>query len=236
MSVYAALLSVALLFVAASVGAPVFDRLSLLVFDQYQKTKPRPPGGAPVLIVDIDEASINRIGQWPWPRSQMAQMVDRLGELGAAVIAFDMTFSEPDRTSLDKTISDLRAAGAEIAFPDGTPELDNDVIFERTLARNPTVTGFAFDDQLASDIPEPKGGYAFAGSDAREILATKTGALSNLPSFDAAAAGIGFFSLLAITATGCETAPKRDHSGVIRGSLNKRLVQPQGFGLAAGLP
>ena len=195
MSVYAALLSVALLFVAASVGAPVFDRLSLLVFDQYQKTKPRPPGGAPVLIVDIDEASINRIGQWPWPRSQMAQMVDRLGELGAAVIAFDMTFSEPDRTSLDKTISDLRAAGAEIAFPDGTPELDNDVIFERTLARNPTVTGFAFDDQLASDIPEPKGGYAFAGSDAREILATKTGALSNLPSFDAAAAGIGFFSL-----------------------------------------
>ena len=195
LSVYAGLLSTVLLFAAASLGAPVFDRLSLLVFDQYQKMKPRAPGGAPVLIVDIDEASIEEIGQWPWPRSQLALMVDRLGQLGAAVIAFDMTFSEPDRTSLDKTLAELRAAGAEIAFPDGTPELDNDAIFERTLARNPTVAGFAFDNQLAADIPEPKSGYAFGGADAREILEDKTGALTNLPAFDAAASGIGFFSL-----------------------------------------
>ncbi len=195
LSIFAGLLSMVLLFAVASLGAPVFDRLSLLVFDQYQKVKPRSPGGAPVLIVDIDEASIEKIGQWPWPRSQLAQLVDHLGQLGAAVIAFDMTFAEPDRTSLEKTLADLRAAGAQIAFPDGMPELDNDAVFERTLSRNPTVAGFAFDDQLASDIPEPKSGYAFGGADARDILPAKTGALTNLPAFDAAASGIGFFSL-----------------------------------------
>ncbi|MEM9107255.1 MAG: adenylate/guanylate cyclase domain-containing protein [Pseudomonadota bacterium] len=195
LSVLAGLLSMVLLFAVASAGAPAFDRLSQLVFDQYQKAKPRAPGGAPVLIVDIDEASINKIGQWPWPRSQLAQMVDHLGELGAAVIAFDMTFAEPDRTSLHKTLADLRAAGAEIAFPNGTPELNNDAIFEQTLLRNPTVAGFAFDDNLASDVPEPKSGYAYGGADARDILSSKTGALTNLPAFDAAAAGIGFFSL-----------------------------------------
>ncbi|MEX3010990.1 CHASE2 domain-containing protein [Hoeflea sp. TYP-13] len=194
MAIYAGLFSLALLFVAASFGAPLFDRLSSMVFDEYQRLKPRPPAGAPLLIVDIDETAINEIGQWPWPRSQMALLVDRLGELGAAVIAFDIAFSEKDRTSLRETLTDLRRAGAEVRFPDGVPELDNDVIFTRIIERNPTVMGLALTNELTSEIPDPKAGFAYGGRDPKEILPPYHGGLVNLDSFDNAATGLGFFS------------------------------------------
>ena len=194
MAVYAGLFSLALLFLAAAFGAPLFDRLSSLVFDEYQRFKPRPPTGAPILIVDIDEESLDDIGQWPWPRSDLAVLVDRLGELGAAAIAFDMTFAEPDRTSLRETLEDLRGAGAEIRFPEGVPELDNDAIFARILERNPTVTGVAFSGEITSDVPDPKAGFAYGGRNPQEMLPAYDGGLINLQAFDDAATGLGFFS------------------------------------------
>lgn len=194
MALYAGVLSLALLFVAASLGKPLFERLSSLIFDEYQSFKPRPPAGAPILIVDIDEASIDAIGQWPWPRSQLAQLVDRLGMLGATVIAFDMTFAEEDRTSLNRTLEELHRAGAQISFPEGVPALDNDVVFAEVLKRNPTVTGFALTNEFTSGLPAPKAGFAYAGRDPKDILPSYHGGLHNLEAFDEAASGIGFFS------------------------------------------
>ncbi|WP_419907634.1 CHASE2 domain-containing protein [Hoeflea sp.] len=194
MALYAGFLSLALLFIAASLGKPLFDRLSSLVFDEYQSFKPRAPAGAPILIVDIDEASIDEIGQWPWPRSQLAQLVDRLGALGAAVIAFDIAFAEEDRTSLNRTLDQLNKAGAEISFPKGVPALDNDVVFAEVLGRNPTVTGFALTNEFENELPSPKAGFAYGGRDPKEILPSYHGGLHNLAAFDDAATGLGFFS------------------------------------------
>ena len=60
---------------------------------------PRPYQPAPVRIVDIDEASLARLGQWPWPRVKVAKLISELRELGASAIASDFIFAEPDRTS-----------------------------------------------------------------------------------------------------------------------------------------
>ena len=62
---------------------PVVEQLRNLAFDAYQRIKPRPLGEAPVRIVDIDEESLKQIGQWPWPRDILAQLVDKLTEAGA---------------------------------------------------------------------------------------------------------------------------------------------------------
>src|SRR6185369_2247067 len=78
---------------------PLVERLRNLAFDSYQRFMPRPVGQAPVKILDIDEASLAQIGQWPWPRDILAQLVDKLSESGAAAIAFDVLFAEPDRLS-----------------------------------------------------------------------------------------------------------------------------------------
>ena len=59
------------------------------VFDQYQRIKPRPYNPeSPVRVVDIDDASLKALGQWPWPRTFLAEMVYRLTNAGAAAIAF----------------------------------------------------------------------------------------------------------------------------------------------------
>ena len=79
--------------------------LRLIAFDSYQKLGPATyDPDLPVRVVDIDEESLSRIGQWPWSRTTMADLLARLSEQGAAVVAFDVLFSEPDRTSPEEAI------------------------------------------------------------------------------------------------------------------------------------
>ena len=87
---------------------PELSRLRDLAFDSYQRLKPRTYKPAmPVRIVDIDEAALAEYGQWPWPRTIVARLVDKLTEKGAAVIAFDVVFAEPDRSSISRMVRDL---------------------------------------------------------------------------------------------------------------------------------
>ncbi|MEO8758406.1 MAG: CHASE2 domain-containing protein, partial [Devosia sp.] len=65
-------------------------------FDFEQRLSPRPATDSPVRVVDIDEASLAKFGQWPWPRAQFATLTDRLAELGAASIGYDVLFPEAD--------------------------------------------------------------------------------------------------------------------------------------------
>src|SRR5690242_9927403 len=114
-------LPLAVLFGAATarIAAPdLLDRMSLICFDLYQRAIPRiPEADTPVRIVDIDDDSLKKIGQWPWPRTLVAQLIDKLREAGASVIAFDIDFAEPDCTS-PKLLLPLMAqngVGAEAA-------------------------------------------------------------------------------------------------------------------------
>src|SRR3546814_3262756 len=79
--------------------APV-EVLRLKVFDLYQLANPRQPVAEPVVIVDIDEESLAAVGQWPWPRIEVARMVDRLRLAGAAAIAFEVVRSEEHTSEL----------------------------------------------------------------------------------------------------------------------------------------
>jgi adenylate cyclase len=69
------------------------------IFDSYQRLKPRPFLPAPVRIVDIDDESLARLGQWPWPRTRLAQILTRIERMGAAAVALDVVLAEPDRTA-----------------------------------------------------------------------------------------------------------------------------------------
>lgn len=76
------------------------EGLRVAAFDLYQRLWPREAApDSPLVVIDIDEASIERFGQWPWPRSLMARLLDVCAEAGAVALAFDMVFAEPDRTS-----------------------------------------------------------------------------------------------------------------------------------------
>ena len=89
--------------------API-EELRVRTFDFYQRFDPRVKTARPVTIVDIDEPSLKKFGQWPWPRTYLADMVINLTNLGAVTIAFDVVFSEPDRLNPD-------VAGRDHALP-----------------------------------------------------------------------------------------------------------------------
>jgi adenylate cyclase len=93
----------------------ILDRLSLICFDFYQRAAPREAGEAPIRIVDIDDDSLAKVGQWPWPRATIAQLIDRLRDAGAAGIAFDIDFAEPDRTSPELLLPMLTRSGVDAA-------------------------------------------------------------------------------------------------------------------------
>src|SRR5689334_5781575 len=76
------------------------EQIRNFTFDNYNIMKPR-VASDDIVIIDIDEASLKKIGQMPWPRSTMAGLVTNLKDMGAKVIVFDIVFSEPDRSSPD---------------------------------------------------------------------------------------------------------------------------------------
>src|SRR5215468_6852157 len=97
---------------------PFFVRgLRLVAFDYYQRLDPAPyDPNLPVRIVDIDEKSLAMFGQWPWPRTIVRDLFLGLASKGAAVVAFDVLFAEPDRTSIEAIVKQLppREASAVI--------------------------------------------------------------------------------------------------------------------------
>ena len=88
---------------------PFFVRaLRLVAFDNFQRLAPEPyDPNLPIRIVDIDEKSLSMIGQWPWPRTTVRDLLLALTSKGAAVVAFDVLFAEPDRTSMEAIVKQL---------------------------------------------------------------------------------------------------------------------------------
>ena len=160
------MLPLAVLFAAATarVAAPdLLDRMSLICFDLYQRAAPRKPEpDTPIRIVDIDDDSLRKIGQWPWPRTLVAQLIDKLREAGAAIIAFDIDFAEPDRTS-PKLLLPLMAhngAGEREAEKLLAALPDPDQRLAEAMGTVPTVTGFIL-TTMANPAACPEGGLCF---------------------------------------------------------------------------
>jgi adenylate cyclase len=169
------------------------NRLRDFAFDSFQRLKPRTYHAAtPVRIVDIDEAALAEFGQWPWPRTIVARLVDKLTEKGAAVIAFDVVFAEPDRSSISRMVRDLVA----YTDPETVQKLaaaiqDNDQVLADAMAHSRVVLGFGFDMKGGARPPKRYHGVAFAGDDPSQFLPIQQGTVKTIPLLEAAAKGNG---------------------------------------------
>ena len=188
------------------VDPPPLEEIRLRTFDFYQSLRPRPTVARPVTIVDIDETSLKEIGQWPWPRTIVADLVTQLTQLGAVAIAFDVIFAEPDRMSPSIAATSFRNLDDDTrnklrSLP------SNDEVLAEAIQRSRVVVG-----QVGSATPVPRlqteaalpTGFAVKGPDPSPFLVTFAGLLRNVPAIEQAAAGRGVFSIL----------PERD--GIVR--------------------
>jgi adenylate cyclase len=171
---------------------PWLEGLRNRVFDTYQQARPRAYAPLPVSIVDIDDASLEQLGQWPWPRTLLADLLRKAGAAGASVVGFDVIFAEPDR------LSPARLFPPGSALPAGVPA-DNDAALAEAMAEVPVVLGRAGAPQqkragAAHDLPQTP--VALAGAPPGDVLVTYAGLLANLPVLEEAAAGRGLLSFL----------------------------------------
>jgi adenylate cyclase len=171
------------------------ETLRLRVFDGYQSLLPRQSTARPVVVADIDEASIAALGQWPWPRTQMADLVTKLKSLGALAIGFDIIFPEPDRMS-------------PASISKGLPQLDsltraaleslpsNDEVFAAAMKDARVVLGeTALGEASDGRSGKPKVGFATVGPSALPFVRRFPALLPNIAVLEQAAAGHGLFTI-----------------------------------------
>ncbi len=206
----ASVLPVAAITLVALFRPAALSPLDAAAFDTLVRAAPRRAPDPRVVIVDVDERSVAAIGQWPWRRDRVAELVARARDLGAAVVALDIVFAEADR-------------------PDGSG-IRSDEVLANVLAGGRTVLGYGltFDETPApagSCLQHPLGLPIVRGDDdLGDPFFRATGSVCNLEGLTSAAAGSGFLN----------AAP--DGDGVLRrvplvAAVGERIYPS--FGLAA---
>jgi adenylate cyclase len=191
------LLLVALLALRIWDPSPV-EALRQKSFDVYQLLHPRAARQDLVAIVDVDERSLRALGQWPWPRTVMADMISKIVERGGTVIGFDVLFPEPDRSSPEVAAETFR--GMDDATREKLRRLPgNDAVFADTIRKARVVlgqSGYRVSGTAAVARPAIQAGIAILGPDPRPSLVDFPHLLRNLPVLDEAAQGHGIFSII----------------------------------------
>ena len=170
-----------------------FSDLRVTSFDTFQVLFPRPKlDEDPVLIVDIDDESLSRIGQWPWSRDTLAKLTDTT-QL-AAVTGFDIVFAEPDRTGskqLQKLYSDNKDLVRLLS-----KTTDNDDLFAESISNHGTVVlGLAPNNKNDASKNQSKHGLVVQGDDPKIFVRPYTGLQNNLSRLEEASAGLGSMSI-----------------------------------------
>ena len=196
---YARLICLALLIGVAALRiadfAPI-EELRVRTFDTFQRFDPRVKTARPVTIVDIDEKSLAKLGQWPWPRTRIADLIANLTKLGAVVIAFDVIFSEPDRLNPDAAADTFRNLDEDAktklrALP------SNDQLFADAMRQSRVVLGESGLPEVVSELDKtiPVTGMAMLGGDPQRFMFNFPGLLRNTHVLESAAGGHGLLTI-----------------------------------------
>ncbi len=181
------------------VDPPLVETARVKTFDLYNRLKPRTPSDpSPVVIVDFDERSLEEIGQWPWPRTVVADMIAATRDYGMAVIGFDVVFAEPDRTSPESIANSIRGAD-EVMIQQLQKLPSNESVMAATMRTMRTVLGQAGTKTPKDDIPPPVAHttsvLGWKGGDPNDYIVTQPSLINNVLPLEEAASGRALFSV-----------------------------------------
>ena len=191
----------AILFGLVRIADPeVVQVLRLKYFDVLQKKYPRVTDGQTYsVIVDIDEKSLREIGQWPWPRTVLAELFEKSKSAGMLVLGLDVLFAEKDRTSPELISKDIKERNPEIAeLLEKLPS--NEFVAMEAMKKFPIIIGHSGldveGDAKREDINESSV-KVFLGKNQnhKDWLISYPGLLANVPEFEKAASGSGTVSV-----------------------------------------
>ncbi len=195
---------IALLLLSGVIGLRFYDPTALQMlrartFDIFQQIQPRQQTPGMVTIVDVDEDSLQKLGQWPWPRTMIADILSRLTDMGALAVGFDVVFAEPDRMSPQSLLAELPSLPTEVEQKlQDLPS--HDTVFANAVRSSRVVlgqTGMPYDRKLPDNIP--KTSVAVLGKGLDVWVENHKTLLRNIPEIDHAALGHGVFTVAAET-------------------------------------
>lgn len=172
------------------------DSYDLLIRSDYKPVDKN----SPVVVVDIDDASLSQIGRWPWPRKRLGDLCQSLYKMGARVVAFDITFPEAEENPIAEAIRELEAksqSASEAVLSElnqSKEEFNFDAVFAEGIKKGNTVLAFAFKPEGASVglLPQPL--FKLTPSNPIFIPEAKS-YISNIPILQQAAKGGGFINV-----------------------------------------
>ena len=192
------LVVLALVLCARALDPMPLQVLQMRGFDVLQQLFPRVAQNHPVTIVDLDDESLAAVGQWPWPRTVLAQLIDRLNRAGVAAIGFDVLFAEPDR------MSPARVAEALPVLDDATRRTlsalpSNESVMAKALGQGRVVLGQAVQSrELASAAARPpvKTPMAKIGGDPLAYVMNFPSLIRSVPELESSAKGRGLLTIV----------------------------------------
>src|SRR5262245_27245204 len=186
----------ALLLLVVFPEVPGIRELRLASFDAYQSVVPRVPRSAPVVIVAIDEFSLRRHGQWPWPRTSLAELVDRVAAAPPVAIGIDILMPEPDRLSPRRLADVIEGMPPDLARTLRSMP-SNDTVLAEALRSRRVVLGVAGIDVEETGRPVALGPPPIRpfGGDPAPFVRHFPAALASMEEISVAAAGRGLISV-----------------------------------------
>ena len=180
----------AALSIALAASPSAVQALRLAVFDGYQRLFPLERTTTVVTVVAIDEASLARYGQWPWPRTRVAELVERIGEYHPASIGFDIFFPEPDRFSPGAIAAELPMLPPELARAlAGLPS--NDQVLAGAIRGRHVVLGIATGGPDPRFSAPPRAPPIVVPADGAPDIDARPGYIGNVAAIDGAAESRG---------------------------------------------
>ncbi len=169
----------------------VFNSFDSSLRDHFFTFRGEIPNSDNIVIVDIDEASLKRVGQWPWSRTKVSELLEKLTQANIALIGFDMVFAEPDKSSPH------RVFGQQGIYLENLENYDK--ILGETVANTPTILGyiFEFNDNTHTNKEAPSIPAIFIEKNKqfeKDFLLKAKGTILNVPQIQKKAYSSGFFN------------------------------------------
>ncbi len=194
---YFVFIIILILLISLKVANPSFVKsISFLSFDLYQKIFTLDKRDSEVIIIDIDEKSLGKFGQFPWSRSVFAKILNRVNQSEPKSIGFDIFFTEKDKQSPEEIIKSYNLIPTDIS------ELNkikgHDEIFGEELKKTKSVTAV-----LGSTVPshsnyerKAKARFLSKGGDPKEFTYSYSYSIGSLEQLETNVKGLGSISFL----------------------------------------
>lgn len=201
---YTFILSVSIIFLIMEFSYASFPQFYKLTDDKitsiFLKSHKKQIASKHVTIIDIDAKSIEKLGQWPFPRDLISQTLQNLGDAGAGIIGFDIVFANPDRLSPHAIAKRLKL---KKEYP------NNDILLSQTLETTPVILGYYFDmsREVASPAPKSLANINLLNSPSLHTFNNAKSVVDNIDILKNAAYSSGYFNLTNITSGVVDSSP-----------------------------